>query len=210
MPLSAILQENHGDQWWMKSDFTDKVMRIRKYIAKISTWLHTKLPFDQNILPRKKKPTLLCHKSEWQYKHEQYNSRISEWSLSKDINLTNWSLCIIQQWPTDHIDGVMVSILISSVVDNGFKLRSGHTKDYKIGICCFCTKYTVLKSKIIDWLAWNQDNVSMWCDMSTRTHQTRRSGRLFHLGFNEITQFLSKSGVFVALSVFSSQHFSHQ
>jgi hypothetical protein len=26
MPLSAILQENHGDQWWMKSDFTDKIM----------------------------------------------------------------------------------------------------------------------------------------------------------------------------------------
>ena len=35
-------------------------------------------------------------------------------------------------------------------------------------ICCFSTKYTVLKSKNKDWLARNQDNVSEWSDMSTR------------------------------------------
>ena len=40
-----------------------------------------------------------------------------------------------------------------------------------------------------------------------RAHQTRRSGRLLHLGFNEVTQFLSKSDVLVALSVFSSPYF---
>ena len=45
---------------------------------------------------------------------------------------------------------------------------------------------------------------------SIRAHQTRRSGWLFRLGFNEIAQFLSKSEVLVALSVFSSQYFSHQ
>ena len=39
----------------------------------------------------------------------------------------------------------------------------------------------------------------------TRVHQTRRSGRLFRLGFNEIAQFLSKSEVLVTLSVFSSR-----
>jgi len=33
--------------------------------------------------------------------------------------------------------GVMVSMLTSSVVDCGFELRSGQTKDYKNGICCF-------------------------------------------------------------------------
>ena len=37
-------------------------------------------------------------------------------------------------------------------------------------------------------------------------HQTRRSGWLFRLGFNEIAQFLSKSEVLVALAVFSSQY----
>ena len=33
------------------------------------------------------------------------------------------------------ISGVMVSVLVSSVVDCGFEFRSGQTKDYKIGIC---------------------------------------------------------------------------
>ena len=38
----------------------------------------------------------------------------------------------------------------------------------------------------------------------------RRSGRLLRLGFNEVAQFLSKSEVLVALSVFSSPYFFHQ
>jgi hypothetical protein len=42
-------------------------------------------------------------------------------------------------------------------------------------------------------------------------HQTRRSGRLIRLGFNEVAQFLSKSEVLVAVSVFSSSpYFFHQ
>jgi hypothetical protein len=40
--------------------------------------------------------------------------------------------------------GVMVSVLTSSAVDRGFEPRSGQTKDYKIGICCFSTKYAAL------------------------------------------------------------------
>jgi hypothetical protein len=36
-----------------------------------------------------------------------------------------------------NISGVMVSGLSSSAVDGGFESRSGQTKDYKIGICCF-------------------------------------------------------------------------
>ena len=51
------------------------------------------------------------------------------------------------------------------------------------------------------------NNISI---ISCRAHQTRRSGRLLCLGFNEITQFLSKSEVLVALSVFSSPYFFHQ
>jgi hypothetical protein len=39
-----------------------------------------------------------------------------------------------------------------------------------------------------------------------RAHQTRRSGRLFPFGFNEIAQFLSKSEVLVSL--FKSVFFS--
>jgi hypothetical protein len=43
-----------------------------------------------------------------------------------------------------------------------------------------------------------------------RAHQTRQSGRLLCLGFNEIAQFLLKSEALVALLVFSSPYFFHQ
>ena len=49
-----------------------------------------------------------------------------------------------------RIGGVMVSVLASSVVDRGFEPRSGQTKDYKIGICCFSANHTELMSKTID------------------------------------------------------------
>ena len=62
----------------------------------------------------------------------------------------------------------MVSVLASSTVDRGFEPRSGQTKDYKIGICCFSSKHAALTRKSNDWLARNQNNVSQWSDMSTR------------------------------------------
>jgi hypothetical protein len=49
------------------------------------------------------------------------------------------------------IGGVMVSVLALSVVGRGFKPRSGQTKDYAIGICCFSAKPTVLMRKNKDW-----------------------------------------------------------
>ena len=57
-------------------------------------------------------------------------------------------------------DGVMVSMLTSSVVDCGFKPLSSQIKDCKIGMCCFSTKYSALRSKNKNWLAQNQDHVS--------------------------------------------------
>ena len=62
----------------------------------------------------------------------------------------------------------MVSMLASSAVDRGFEPRSGQTKDYKIGICCFFAKNAALRRKSKDWLAQNQNNVSEWSDISTR------------------------------------------
>ena len=63
----------------------------------------------------------------------------------------------------------MVSVLASSVADQGFEPWSGQAKDYKIGICYFSAKqHTALRSKSKDWLARNQNNVSEWNDMSTR------------------------------------------
>ena len=67
-----------------------------------------------------------------------------------------------------HIFGVMVSVLASSAIDRGIKPRSGQTKDYTIGICCFSAKHAALRRKSKDWLARNQNNVSEWSDSSTR------------------------------------------
>jgi hypothetical protein len=47
----------------------------------------------------------------------------------------------------NRIGGVMVSVLASSVVDHGFEPRSGQTKDYKIGICCFSANQTLEKTE---------------------------------------------------------------
>jgi hypothetical protein len=62
--------------------------------------------------------------------------------------------------PLNHFGGVMVSMLTLSAVDHAFKPRTGQTKDYEIGICCFSAKHAALRRKIKDWLARNQSNVS--------------------------------------------------
>ena len=57
-----------------------------------------------------------------------------------------------------RIGGVMVSVLASSAVDHGVDPRSGQTKDYKFGMCCFSAKHAALRRKSKDWLARNQNN----------------------------------------------------
>jgi hypothetical protein len=54
------------------------------------------------------------------------------------------------------------------VVDHGFEPRSGQSKGYEIGVCCFSAKHAALRRKSKGWLARNQDNVSEWGDMSIR------------------------------------------
>ena len=44
----------------------------------------------------------------------------------------------------------MVSVLVLSVVDRGFEPRSGQTKDYEIGICCFSAKHVALRKNSKD------------------------------------------------------------
>ena len=53
----------------------------------------------------------------------------------------------------------MVSVLASGEADRGFEFRSGQTKDYTIGICCFSAKHPTLRRKSKDWLARNQNNM---------------------------------------------------
>ena len=72
----------------------------------------------------------------------------------------------IFQLSDNHIGGVMVSVLASSVVNHVFNPQAGQTKDYKNGICCFSAKLAALRRKSKDWIAWDQDNVSEWGDMS--------------------------------------------
>jgi len=67
----------------------------------------------------------------------------------------------------NHISGVIVSIIMSRVVDHRLLPLSGQTKDYEIGICCFSAKHAALRRKSKDWLPQNQDNVSEWSSMST-------------------------------------------
>ena len=47
----------------------------------------------------------------------------------------------------NRIGGVMVNVLASSVVDRGFELQSGQTKECKIGICCFSARHVALRRK---------------------------------------------------------------
>ena len=61
---------------------------------------------------------------------------------------------------SNRIGGVMVNVLALSAVERGLEPRSGKTKDYKIGICCFSDNWHLL--------ARNQNNVSRWGNMSTR------------------------------------------
>ena len=67
----------------------------------------------------------------------------------------------------NRIDGVIFSVLASSVVDRGFEPMSGQTKYYNIGIWCFFAKQAALRRKNKDLLVRNQDNVSDWSDMTT-------------------------------------------
>ena len=62
----------------------------------------------------------------------------------------------------------MVRVFVSSEVDRGFKHLSVQTKDYTIGSCCFSATHVPLMRKSKDWLNQNEDNVSVWGDMSIR------------------------------------------
>ena len=60
-----------------------------------------------------------------------------------------------------------IGVVASNAVDWGFVPQSSQTKDQNIGMCCFSVKHTALRSRSTYWLAWNQNNVSKWNDMST-------------------------------------------
>jgi hypothetical protein len=60
-------------------------------------------------------------------------------------------LSITLHYFINQIGGVIISEHSSSAVDHGFEPRSGHTKDYKIGICFFSAKHAALRRKSSEW-----------------------------------------------------------
>ena len=101
--------------------------------------------------------------------HPKYriDSLMNSWWFSLDILVLYMHHVIIFIYIFfSYIDGVMVSVFASSVVDRESEAPSGQTKDYEIGICCYFAKHAALRRKSKDWLAQNQDNVSDWGDMS--------------------------------------------
>ena len=59
----------------------------------------------------------------------------------------NTDLGFTDEKSINRIGGVIVSVLASSAVDREVEPRSGQTKDYKIGICCFSDKDAALRRK---------------------------------------------------------------
>jgi hypothetical protein len=55
-------------------------------------------------------------------------------NMTIQINHAYYTLFFIHE---NRIGNVMISVLAPSLVDRGFEPRSGETKDYTIGICCF-------------------------------------------------------------------------
>jgi hypothetical protein len=80
-----------------------------------------------------------------------------------------WLRQLTTQCPAEHcllvltehlIDGVMVSVLTSSVVDHKVRALVGSNQNYWIGIYCFSTEDAALRSDSKDCWSRNQDNVS--------------------------------------------------
>jgi hypothetical protein len=65
-----------------------------------------------------------------------------------------WPLCCLFFL---RFTALITPLLALSVVDHGFEPRSGLTKNYKIGMCCFSAKHAALRRKSKHWLAQNQD-----------------------------------------------------
>jgi hypothetical protein len=84
--------------------------------------------------------------------------------------LNSWFACsheIHENWyPTNNNESTV--LILSNNGRSWIWALVGQTKDGKIGICCFSAKQAVLRRKSKDWLAWNQDIVSEWGDMSSR------------------------------------------
>ena len=137
------------------------------------------------------------------------------------------SICFVRQWLKYSKwiwrfvarEGKKVKYVFANTTAKGKKVKSFTSEHFQVSnLINYVTLRIKVKKKYSEWI-WRFDaregqKVKSPCKYpgsgKNRAHQTRRSERLFRLGFNEIAQFLSKSEDLVALSVFSSQYFFHQ
>ena len=66
------------------------------------------------------------------------------------FDIYNYNFTLLIQYNRNRIGGVIVSVLFSSAVDRGFEPRSGQTKAYEIGICCFSAKHAAGRNRSKD------------------------------------------------------------
>jgi hypothetical protein len=65
-------------------------------------------------------------------------------SSSISANTITYSIKRVSLYVISVIQSCLtISVHASSMLDRGFEPRSGQTKDYKIGICCFSAKHAV-------------------------------------------------------------------
>ena len=69
---------------------------------------------------------------------------------------------------SSHIGDILVTILTQIAVEHVFDTQSDQTKVYIVCNCCFVAKYTALLIQCKDKFVRNQDNESIWRDMSTQ------------------------------------------
>ena len=86
-------------------------------------------------------------------------------TLSNIVYLYNNVVLSIGYAKMNRISGIMVRVLASSAVVPVSETRSGLTKYYAIGMCCFSAKHASLRRKSKDWLARYQDIVSEFCEL---------------------------------------------
>jgi hypothetical protein len=122
----------------VKDDFATGVWKM--ILRQISVWMPVTIKIGKfcfhcehtALIKKNKQEMIICH-----------------CKASCLLRLIFWSASTITK--QNDIGCVIVGVLASNVIVRWTKPRSGQTKDYKIGVCCFTTKHSVLRSKNKDW-----------------------------------------------------------
>ena len=155
--------------WWKSPHLHDNVYCLILQAITAGFFYHTaRLSKGGNYKTVKHQQTVMVHpnsslfedRPRWLIYHELVFTT-KEFMRQVHYYCVNYGLFMLNNgWVSvNRIGGVIVSVLTSSTVDRGFLTRSGQTKDYQIGICCFSAKHTTFRRKSKEWLARNQDNV---------------------------------------------------